>query len=88
MVTVEKSNWETNGRVAGTHRRLDERWYGLAWPHHDGSGWSWEITDMRRPPRGLGDGIEVGSARDQGAAQADAEAKWRQVAAAQPGLAT
>ena len=87
MVTVEKSNWETNGRVAGTHRRLDERWYGLAWPHHDGSGWSWEITD-EAPTVGLGRRHRGRQRPRPGAAQADAEAKWRQVAAAQPGLAT
>ncbi len=78
------ANWEKNERVAGFHSWLDERWYGLVWPQVDGSGWSWNIVDTGRAPRGAGDGIEVGSARDQETAQADAESKWRDVGKATP----
>jgi hypothetical protein len=74
------ATWEKDERVvAGFHSWLDERWYALVWPHFDGSGWSWNIIDTQRAPRGAGDGIEVGSAPDQEAAQADAESKWREV---------
>ncbi len=73
------ATWEKNERVSGFHSWLDERWYGLVWPQVDGSGWSWNIIDTGRAPRGAGDGIEVGSARDQEAAQAGAESRWREV---------
>jgi len=73
------ATWEKNERVSGFHSWLDERWYGLVWPQVDGSGWSWNIIDTGRAPRGAGDGIEVGSARDQEAAQSDAESRWREV---------
>lgn len=78
--------WEKNERVSGSHAWLDERWYGVVWPHTDGSGWSWNITDTQRAPRGAGDGIEVGSASDEQAAQADAERKWQDVASQPPPL--
>ena len=57
------ATWEKNERVSGFHSWLDERWYGLVWPQVDGSGWSWNIIDTGRAPRGAGDGIEVGSAQ-------------------------
>jgi hypothetical protein len=78
------ATWEKNERVSGFHSWLDERWYALVWPQVDGSGWSWNIVDTGRAPRGAGDGIEVGSAPDRETAQADAESKWREVGNATP----
>ena len=60
------ATWEKNERVSGFHSWLDERWYGLVWPQVDGSGWSWNIIDTGRAPRGAGDGIEVGSDAPRG----------------------